>query len=166
MRRRRPRNPTVANVDLTAVLSVVMHLIPMLLLLVRFKQIAQLDVSGGVIPALPSPSAVALAEQEDRVVSIRITDAGFYVGGAGDAEPFVPCKGVCAPEAYDYAALAQVMLVAKELHPDERRVVIVPGPDVPYDVVVDVIDAVRARKVGDGEKALFPVPLIAAPEPR
>ncbi len=164
MRRRRARAPTVANVDLTAVLSVVVHLIPMLLLLVRFKQIAQLDVSGSVIPALPSPSAVALADQADRVVSVRITDTGFYVGGAGEAAPFLPCRGPCAPDTYDYAALTQVMLVAKELHPDERRIVIAPGPDVAYDVVVDVIDAVRARKVGEGEKLLFPVPLIAAPE--
>lgn len=163
--RRRARNPTVANVDLTAVLSVVVHLIPMLLLLVRFRQVAELDVSGSVIPALPSPSAIALADQAERVVSIRITPDGFYVGGAGEAEPHVPCRGACAPDTYDYTGLASVMLIAKELHPDERRVVIVPSADVPYDVVVDVIDAVRARKVGEREEPLFPVPLLATPEP-
>jgi biopolymer transport protein ExbD len=165
VRRRRARQPTVANVDLTAVLSVVVHLIPMLLLLVRFRQIAQLDASGGVVPALPAPSAVALAEQADRIVSVRITGQGFYVGGAGDTEPFLPCAGTCAAETYDYTRLAQTMLVAKDLHPDERRVVLVPSPEVPYDVVVDVIDAVRARDVGGKEVPLFPVPLIAAPEP-
>lgn len=164
--RRRARNNAVANVDLTAVLSVVVHLIPMLLLLVRFRQIAQLDASGGVIPALPSPSAVALAEQVDRVVSVRITPQGFYVGGAGEEEPFIACPAACTPETYDYRRLTEQMLVVKDLHPREQRVVIVPSPEVPYDVVVDVIDAVRARVVDGREQPLFPTPLIAAPESR
>jgi biopolymer transport protein ExbD len=163
--RRRTRNPTVTNVDLTAVLSVVVHLIPMLLLLVRFRQIAQLDASGSVIPALPSSSAVALAEQAERIVSVRITRDGFYVGGAGEGEPFVPCTAACSVDTYDYPALGRLMLLAKDLHPQERRVVIVPAPEVPYEVVVKVMDAVRARSVDGKEQPLFPQPLLAAPEP-
>lgn len=152
--------PVVASVDLTAVLSVIVHLIPMLLLLVRFRQIAELDASATVIPALPAPGAVALADQADRVVSVRITAEGFLVGGTGAGEPFVPRAG----EAYDYAGLRLALAQAKELHPQERRVVIVPAGDVPYEVLVDVMDAARSRPVGDGREAeLFPVPLVAAP---
>lgn len=163
--RRRFRHPTVAMVDLTAVLSLVVHLIPMLLVTVRFREVAQLDAAAGMVPAVETADTVALADQAERIVSVRITAEGFVVGGAGAVDPILPCEGACAVDTWPYASLTRAMVVARAVHPTERRVVIVAAPTVPYDVVVRTMDATRARRVGDGEEILFSEPLLAvAPE--
>ena len=159
-----------AELDVTAVLSLIIHLIPLLLLGVRFATFAHLPASGPVVPTRETVDEGRVERQSKQVVSVRITGEGFVVGGAGDVDPVLPCKGDCAVDAYDYGALTQAMLEAKRLHPLEQRVVLAPDPDVAFDVVVRVMDATReARdtKAGADGKVrtmpLFPEPLLAAP---
>jgi biopolymer transport protein ExbD len=157
----RRRVETGAELDVIPVLSLIVHLIPMLLLSVRFSTLAQLEAGGPLVPRTAPPSPAALVEQERDVVSVRITPEGFLTGGDGAADPRIPCHGACTPETYDYPALAQAMRAAKRLHPSETRVVVVPDGEVPYEVVVRVFEAAR----GDGASPLFPMPMLAAPEP-
>ncbi len=154
----RRRVETSAELDVIPVMSLIVHLIPMLLLSVRFLTLSQVEAKGPLLPTTTAPSDEAYAEQERDVVSVRITTDGFVVGGDGAADPRVPCRGPCTPDTYDYDALRRSMVAAKRLHPTETRVVVAPEPAVAYDVMVRVIEAARA----DGEQALFPVPLIAA----
>jgi len=147
-----------AELDVIPVMSLIVHLIPMLLLSVRFLSLAQIESKGPLVPTQPAPSSTALAEQERDVVAVRITAEGFVVSGDGAADPRIPCRGSCAPEDYDYSALRRALVAAKRLHPQERRIVLAPDPAVAYDVLVRVMDAARV----DGKQDLFPVPLIAA----
>ena len=90
MSRRSRRVPVEASLDLIPVLSLVVHIIPMLLLAVRFATIAQMNVDSPVLEATPAPSAGAWDAQQDRVVSVTITREGFVTGGTGDADPRIP----------------------------------------------------------------------------
>lgn len=151
--------------DLTPVLSVIIHLIPMLLILVRFRQLAEVEVQQPIVPALPAPSAAALAEQEERVVSVTITETGYVVTGTADGSQAVPCLGACTPKTYDVAGLTQALKAAQAQHPAERRVVIAPAPRVPYEVVVAAMDAARAYSVNGKLVPLFPEPILTSPPP-
>jgi biopolymer transport protein ExbD len=169
-RRRSRRAETDAELDVTAVLSLIIHLIPMLLLGVRFATFAHLPASGPVVPTRETPEEGRVERQSKQVVSVRITDRGFVVGGAGDVDPLLPCRGDCAAETYDYAGLSQAMVEAKRLHPLEQRVVLAPEAAVPFDVVVRAMDATReVRSAKEGTPgatrtvSLFPQPLLAAP---
>lgn len=152
------RIETTAELDVIPVMSLIVHLIPMLLLSVRFVTLSQLESKGPLLPTTPAPSHDAFAEQEKEVVSVRITPDGFVVGGDDARDPRIPCRGPCTPDTYDYPALTRAMADAKRLHPTETRVVLAPEPDIAYDVLVRVMDATRA----DGGRPLFPIPLIAA----
>lgn len=143
------------------VMSLIVHLVPMLLLSVRFLSLGQVTGQGPVVPAVPASGAEQLARQAAQVVSVRITGEGFVVGGLPEGEPRIRCAAPCAPEDYDYLALNASMAAAKRAHPEEGRVVIVPDPAVPYDVIVRVMEASRARKTAGGEVPLFPVPILA-----
>lgn len=158
----RRRVPTLAELDITPMMSLVMHLIPMLLLVIQFVSFAGVAAGGPVIPARPAGAPGELTLQEAEVVSVLVTGQGFVVGGAGRAEPRIPCAGTCAADTYDYAGLNAAMVAAKRLHPTETRVVIAPEPAIPYDVLIRVMDATRARRVGATEEPLFPAPLLAA----
>lgn len=159
----RRRVPETPELDVIPVMSLIVHLIPMLLLTVSFLAFAQLRAAGPVIPASPAPSTQAYAEQQREIVSVAIDSEGFRVGGAPELDPRLPCTGACAPDTYDYIGLNAAMIVAKAAHPTETRVVVAPSPDVPYEVLVRVMDATRARRVGIREQPLFPDALIATP---
>ena len=128
---------------------------------------AHVPASGPVVPTAEAASRGRFEQQAKEVVSVRVTDRGFVVGGAGDVDPLLPCKGGCTPESYDYAGLRQAMQSAKLLHPTEQRVVIAPEGPVPFEVIVKVMDATRDM-AGDGGKRvpLFPQPLLASPPPK
>lgn len=151
-----------AELDVIPVMSLIVHLIPMILLSVRFMSLAHVPGQGPVVPTREATGPEQLAEQQARVVSVRIGGEGFVVGGLAAGEPRIPCAGACAPETYDYASLNRTMALVKQAHPEEQRVVLVPEPAVPYEVLVRVMDATRARKTDKGEQVLFPVPLLAA----
>lgn len=154
------RVETTSELDVIPVMSLIVHLIPMLLLSVRFVSLSQMSAEGPVVPSSQAPSTDAFAEQEKRVVSVVITPEGFVVGGSDAADPRIPCLGACTPDTYDYASLNRAMVAAKRLHPTENRVVLAPAPTIPYDVLVRVMEASRTR--ADGGEPLFPTPLIAA----
>lgn len=159
----RRRVEQASDLDVLPVMSLIVHLIPMLLLAVRFVTLSQVPASGPVLPSSPAPSSEAFEEQEEKVVSVQITPEGFVVGGGDAVDPRIPCNGGCTPDTYDYASLNRALIAAKRLHPTENRVVLAPGPTIAYDVLVRVMEASRAR--GDNGELLFPAPLIAAGAP-
>ncbi|MFZ5475778.1 MAG: ExbD/TolR family protein [Myxococcota bacterium] len=160
-RRRDARLEFAAELDVIPVMSLIVHLIPMLLLSVRFLSLASVSGKGPVLPASPATSAAQLAEQDEKVISVLVDGGGFHVTGVAGT-PAIPCRGACTPETYDYGGLTQAMVEAKRARPGESRVIIVPTGDVPYEVLVKVMDATRSRRTGNREETLFPLALLAA----
>ncbi|MEN9785899.1 MAG: hypothetical protein RLZZ299_1163 [Pseudomonadota bacterium] len=155
-----------SELDVTPILSLIVHLIPMILLAVNFRAFAQVTADGPVLPTEDAPSAGALKEQSRQVVSVRVLPDGFEVGGAGDAASAVPCRGACTVDTYDYVGLRYALRAAKAQHPAETRVVVAPARDVPFAVIVRVMDAARESRDPNGVRTpLFPSPLLAAPPP-
>ncbi len=125
----------------------------MLLLAVRFTTLAQKPVDAPPITASKAPSRVAYDQQSEQRVVVRITPIGFVVTGGNVGE--LNCRGVCATETYDYDGLTAQLVVAKDRHPAEMSVIIVPHATIPYDVLVRTMDASAIRP--DGTE-LFPQP--------
>lgn len=157
MARRRPIPE--AELDLIPVLSLIVHIVPMLLLNVRFMELTSMGVGGPVVPTLDAPSPQVMEEQDRNLVSVRVEPEGFLVSG-GDGDPRVPCNGICGPGTYDFVGLRSRLERAKQLKPAEQRVVIVPRKDTPFEVLVGVMDACRQDQNG---QPLFPEPLLAGP---
>jgi biopolymer transport protein ExbD len=155
----RRRHIPDAELDLIPVLSLIVHIVPMLLLNVRFVELSSVPVGGPVVPTLDAPSPQVLEEQDKNLVSVRVEAEGFVVGGV-DGDPRVPCNGICGPGTYDYVGLRNRLQRAKQLQPAEQRVVIVPRKDTAFEVLVGVMDACRQDGTG---QPLFPQPLLAGP---
>jgi biopolymer transport protein ExbD len=57
---------------------------------------------------------------------------------------------------YDNKALTSKFIEIKDEYPDERRIIIQPGPEVEYEAIVDVMDAARDVRLPKGElRSLF-----------
>ena len=158
--RRRARNPVGAEIDLTPVLSTIVHIIPIVLIAVRFVTVNQQAVEHPPVVATEAPSRKKLEAQEaDRVV-VRILPTGFSVQGASEVDSTFPCRAPCGSEDYDYAALSDAMVTAKVRHPDTKTMIVAPGPNVPYAVIIGVFDAATQRKSGKDILPLFTDPVL------
>lgn len=163
---RRIRN--AGELDLVPILNLMTLLIPFLLVASSFASLATLEprveeVRTGELP----PGALGLA--------IAVTDEGWTVLGADEAlvgqddgrGPTIPCLRPGCPTAddYDAAELSRLLAAVKARHPREHQVVVLPEPQIPYDVLVRTMDASRELTGEGGPRTLFPTVVIAAEGP-
>jgi biopolymer transport protein ExbD len=113
-------------------------------------------VSAPRISGEGAAAQAAAADQPRLLLTVAISRKGFYVAGAGgvlgaDAPgvdqtrpPTVPLR----PDGrHDFEALTAQMQRVKERYPKETNVIFSADGDVPYEVLVQTMDAVREVKV-------------------
>ena len=150
--RRLRREP--AGLDVTAFINLIVVLVPFLLSTAVFTRLSVLDL------ALPAQSTGALerlsADKLNLEVVVRADaiEVGDRIGGLIQR---IPKK---ADGHHDVPTLALLARAIKEKFPDKTDVTVLPEPDVAYDVLVQVMDALRAARQAQGAKlvevALFP----------
>jgi len=153
MRIRRLHRET-AGLDVTAFINLIIVLVPFLLSVAVFSHLSVLDM------ALPAQSTGALEKLSPDKLNLEVVirdekiDVGDRIGGLIQSIPKT------AAGAYDYAQLAAVMRMIKERFPDKTDATVLSDPNVSYDVLVQVMDALRATRQVQGPKtvevALFP----------
>jgi biopolymer transport protein ExbD len=97
------------------------------------------------------------------LLSVLISKKGFYVAGTGAVLGGSADAGVAAPEgptlplradgAYDFAALNAQMVSIKKEFPTETKVIVGAEGDIPYEVLIQTMDAIR--ETGDRERRLL-----------
>jgi biopolymer transport protein ExbD len=153
MRVRRLRRES-SGLDVTAFINLIVVLVPFLLSTAVFTRMSVLDLS------LPAQSTGALeqlsAEKLNLEVVIRADaiEVGDRIGGLIQRIPRTQTGH------YDVGALATLARAIKEKFPDKTDATVLPEPNVPYDVLVQVMDVLRAGHQVQGAKvvevALFP----------
>lgn len=153
MRLRRLRREP-AGLDVTAFINLIVVLVPFLLSTAVFTRLAVVDLS------LPAQSTGALerlsADKLNLEVVIRADgiEVGDRIGGLIQRIPRAESG------RHDIVALGLLARTIKERFPDKTDATVLPEPNVPYDVLVQVMDALRAGRQVQGAKvvevALFP----------
>jgi biopolymer transport protein ExbD len=186
------RSAAAEELDLVPIMNLVTILIPFLLMAAQFVSYAVID---STLPAIGPPQPIEDKEDEDPPLnlSVFITDKGYTVagsaavlkgeGGGEEGEekgPTIECMTPgCvyaedskegASEAYDVVKLRTLLTEIKDEYPDEQNVILVPEPDIPYEVLVVTMDATRenpdaaADEGSEGQctgRCLFPFVVIA-----
>jgi len=143
-----------AGLEVTAFINLIIVLVPFLLSVAVFSHLSVLEMS------LPAQSSGALEKLSAEKLNLEIVireekiDVGDRIGGLIQSIPKTSAG------AYDYAQLAAVMRTVKERFPEKMDATVLADPDVPYDVLVQSMDVVRATTQVQGTKvvevALFP----------
>jgi biopolymer transport protein ExbD len=148
---RKRRRHEVAELNITAFMNLMVILVPFLLITAVFSRLAILELN------LPSEGQQAESEPETLQLEVIIRADRIEVGGRG--------QGLMTglPQIngdYDYAGLTEYLQRIKASFPDKTDATILLEADVPYEVLVQVMDAVRvyeAERAGDRVQAeLFP----------
>ncbi len=148
LRRDRGEN---ASVDVTAFLSLMVILIPFLLISAVFSGITILELRT---PANDDDQA-ALADPLQLQLVVRA--ARIEVGFQGRRSPVVVER---SDDGNDWTELASLMTDLKRRFPDSQEATILLEPQIPYDVLVRVMDTVRLQPQLPGSEVppqpLFP----------
>jgi biopolymer transport protein ExbD len=124
------------ELDITTFLNLMVVLVPFLLITAVFSRITIMELD------IPDGSGGAVDKQ---VVTIEvIVREKFLEIGNG--------KGVVAniPKvngAYDVQRLSELLMKIKEKHPDKTDATILLEPDIEYDYMIKVMDAVRSLEM-------------------
>ncbi|GGC72577.1 ExbD/TolR family protein [Marinobacter halophilus] len=135
MRRRHRRLTTQADLDITAFLNLMIVLVPVLLLGMVFSQIRMIELNFPGMEAGQAPDA------ENFRLVVTVIPGGLEIADSerGLIEVLPVKEGI-----QDYQGLSAVLQQIKARMPDKTDVTLEVGPDVDYQTLVSVMDAVRA----------------------
>ena len=136
--RHRNRRRTVAQIDLdmTIFMNLLMVLVPFLLLTAVFSRINILELT------LPSGASSAAAEPKFRLevivrkIGIELTNGLVLIAAIPNVDG-----------AYDLATLSQMVVALKRQYPDANDASVLLEPEIEYDHLIQVMDAVRSTEV-------------------
>lgn len=151
------------KLELLPVMNLVTILIPMLLMAAQLAELAAIDAT---VPAISEDAKPPQTPQDEPLV-LQITGSGVRLAGVPadvDIEQDLRCTGDVCVNTSDYplAALTDQLVTMKAAHPDDSAITIEAAGEVPYGVVVAVMDAARAT--ADAEP-LYPHVQVSAGEP-
>jgi biopolymer transport protein ExbD len=134
---RRLRKRTAA-LEVTAFINVIVVLVPFLLSTAVFTRLSVLELS---LPA--QSSAVEQLKVNDLKLEIQIRPDGLLVGDRiGGLIQRIPMVGT----QHDVAALSTLVQMIKGKFPDTTTATVLAQPDTPYEMLVQVMDAVREAR--------------------
>ncbi|MBN2083580.1 MAG: biopolymer transporter ExbD [Anaerolineales bacterium] len=145
-RRRRKEAP---ELEMTTFLNLMVVLVPFLLITAVFSRItiAELDLPSAISE---EPSAPTFR------VEVVLRGAGLEIMDGSRVVLEIPKTG----GAYDLEKLSDYLVAVKGRYPDKEDASVLLEPDIPYDHLIQVMDAVRSFETHDaGEKiltSLFP----------
>ena len=152
MRVRRLRKHPAA-LEVTAFINLIVVLVPFLLSTAVFTRLSVLDLT---LPA-QSSGAVEQLKVEDLKLEVVIRPDALEVGDrVGGLIQRIPST----PTGYDLKGLSTLMQQVKARFPQATAATVLAQPDTSYDVLVQVMDAVRETQTISGQKVahveLFP----------
>ncbi len=151
MRRRLRHHHTEAELNITAFLNLMVILIPFLLMTAAFSRFSILDL---YLPPASQGQNDALKELQLEVIIRR--DALEV----GDRDGGLIRRIANSAAGYDLIALNELLTQIKARFPEKRNVFILSEPQTHYEIMVQVMDAVRMTEVVEAgslvQAELFP----------
>lgn len=149
-RRHRLRHQEPAEMNITAFMNLMVILVPFLLITAVFSRLAILELD------LPSPNSEPSEEEPKQRLTITVREDSITVSDRdGVIKPIPKVAGT-----YNLQALTDLMVLIKDKLPQETSATVLLEPDIDYDTVIQVMDAVRvakAEQTGDTkDRELFP----------
>jgi biopolymer transport protein ExbD len=130
------------DIDVTPLMNMMVILIPFLISMAVFTEVASINFS--LPPAMaeggPGNEPPPADEPEKLDISIAITDQGFTIAGTGQVLPPIPKT---ADGKFDLAALNQTLRSVKMRYPNQEDIVLIIEQEIFYEDIVSVMDICR-----------------------
>lgn len=145
-RRYRRRNKQDAELSITAFMNLMVILVPFLLITAVFSKISILELD------LPSKSEVVKNKPKKLELEIVVRENSLRIQ---DRNRGVLKSIKNTQEGYELAALNEYLQGLKSKHQDINNASILLEPNITYDVLVQIMDAVRVAEVQQDDELVF-----------
>jgi len=132
----RRRQKEAPDLDMTTFLNLMVALVPFLLITAVFSRITIVELD------LPSAQAPAPTEPTFRV-EVIVRDAGLEIMDGAQVIAAIPK----VDGDYDLAKLSEYLTAIKREYPAKEDASVLLEPDIEYDHLISVMDAVRSAEV-------------------
>lgn len=139
--RRHSQKNSEAELSVTPFMNLMVILIPFLLIMLVFAKITVLELQ------LPAASSEAKPDRERLVLEVIVQENRLIVQDKNGS--FTRYQIDKTEEGYDVTMLSQTLQDLKYKHPDNVAASILLEPDIGYESLVSVMDAVRAIDIED-----------------
>ncbi len=135
--RRRKRQEDAAELNITTFLNLMVVLIPFLLVTAVFSRITILELD------LPTSASGATTTKPVFTLEVMVRKNRLEVGDGRKVLTTIPKSG----PKYDLRKLSETLLTLKKSYSDKDDATILVEPDIEYDDMIHVMDAVRMIEV-------------------
>ncbi len=144
-RRYRRTDKDVPEMDITTFLNLMVVLVPFLLITAVFSRVTILELN------LPTSSGSSAPTKIKLNIEVIVREKGIEIGnGRRVVASFPKVEG-----KYDLAGLSKHLLEIKRNYPDKTNATVLMEPDIEYELLVHVMDAVRVAEVSQSADGLF-----------
>ena len=133
-KKRRAETPPL---DVTTFLNLMVVLIPFLLISAVFSRVTIMELS------VPTSAAQAAQRTPNFAIEVIVRKAGLEIANGQSVEAAIPKKD----GNYDMQMLYEVLTRLKALYPGKEDATILMEPDIEYDYLIQIMDAVRGAEV-------------------
>jgi len=147
---RRKENPSDFDTDimhlinLTPMMDILTVLVVFLLITAVFMSITIEELS------VPTASGGAAANMPNFAIEVIVRKTGLEIANGSSVEAAIPKKD----DKYDLELLSKILLRLKSQYPDKQDASVLMEPDIKYDHLIEIMDAVRSTVIkaeGSGE---------------
>ena len=139
-----------AEMNITAFMNLMVILVPFLLITAVFSRLAILELD------LPSPNPEPSEQEPKQQLTVTVRENAITVGDRDGVIRRIPKVA----GAHNLPALTELMVLVKDKIPGETAATVLLEPQIEYDTVIQVMDAVRIAtkdQTGDiRDRELFP----------
>jgi biopolymer transport protein ExbD len=136
------RHKEAAELNITAFMNLMVILVPFLLITAVFSRLAVIELN------LPNSQSEALDEPPEQTLQLEITVRESSIE-VGDRNEGMLSLIENADESYDLPALSEYLQRVKRQYPDKADATVLLEPNIPYQVLVEVMDTVRVTELVD-----------------
>jgi len=145
IRSRRERHREATELNITAFMNLMVILVPFLLITAVFSRLTVLELN------LPSSQSQAVVDNEPEFqLEITVRENAIEVG---DRSAGVLSRIDNTADGYDLPELSSYLARVKQQFPDKADATLLLEPDISYETLVEVMDAVRVvERVSDSSR--------------
>ena len=146
------RKQVTGELDVTTFLNLMVVLIPFLLISAVFSRVTIIELS------VPTSAGGTESNAPNFSIEVIVRKTGLEIANGSYVEAAIPKKD----DQYDMEMLSEMLMRLKAQYPEKEDATILMEPDIAYDYLIQVMDAVRGVEIREdkGEEAkrvvLFP----------
>ena len=134
---RKRRMEESPELDVSTFLNLMVVLVPFLLIGAVFSRVAIMELT------VPTSAGGAAVKTPNFNIEVIVRKAGLEIANGFSVEAAIPKKN----HRYDMEMLSKILMRLKKRYPDKEDATILMEPDIEYDHLIQIMDAVRGAQV-------------------